>query len=178
MKKNITTKKKPIKMKKANITQLFQNVNNHDVNNHDVIQNNYESNFRTTKDGQYVYKYWNKRDDSTFNKNPKRCMCINYKSINDFNTYDRCTNTALDGSDFCQLHQDCKSYLRQFLSGSEYDNDIELWSDPLVEGSHNCYSYFLNRQVKAVKEKCGEICNKNFKNVSRSRLPWHGRRGI
>jgi hypothetical protein len=162
MKKNmsINTKKKQSKMKKAPLTQTFQNLNqnlNQNVNN---------THFRSTKDGQYVYKHWNKRDDSTFNKDPKRCMCINYKSINDFNTYDRCPNTAIDGSDFCQLHQDCKSYLRQFLSGSEYDNDIQLWSDPLVEGSHNCYSYFLNRQVKAVKEKCGEICNKNFKNVS------------
>jgi len=121
--------------------------------------------FKQGDDGNYVYIHYNKKDDSTFNKDPKRCMCINYKFINDFNTYDRCINNALNGSKFCQLHQDCKSYLRQFLSGSEYDNDIELWKDPLIEGSHNCYSYFLNRQVKAVKEKCAEICSKKYKSI-------------
>jgi hypothetical protein len=45
--------------------------------------------------------------------------------------------------------------------------DQNLWKDPLVEGSHNCYSYFLNRQVKAVREKCNEICHKKYKNVEK-----------
>ena len=115
--------------------------------------------------GKYVYKYYNEKDDSTINKNPNRCMCINYKSLNDFNTYDRCQNTIINNTNFCQLHQQCKSYLRQFLSGSENEPDEELWKDPLIEGSHNCYSYFLNRQIKAVKEKCNELCNKNYKNI-------------
>ena len=115
--------------------------------------------------GQFVYKYYNSTDDSTINKeaNKKRCMCINYQTINDFKTYDRCKNITLKNSDFCELHQDCQSYLRKFLSGSEIEYQPQVWSDPYIESSHNCYSYFLNRQVKAVKEKCNEICEKKHK---------------
>jgi len=115
--------------------------------------------------GEWVYKYYNPNDDSTIVKNPKRCMCINYKSETDFNTYDRCPNPAIPNTDFCKHHQNCKSYLQKFLSGDEPEPDIQLWQDPLIEGSHNCYSYFLNRQVKAVKEKCAEICSKKYKTV-------------
>jgi hypothetical protein len=134
----------------------------------DISHNNTINNLLSkNSDGEYIYKFYKSNDDSTIKKDPKRCMCINYKSMDDFQTYDRCPNTALDGTDFCQLHQNCKSYLRQFLSGSESEPDQELWKDPLVEGSHNCYSYFLNRQVKAVREKCYEICNKKYKNVEK-----------
>jgi hypothetical protein len=130
------------------------------------LNKNYFNKLYTKNDkGQWVYKYYNPDDDSTIVKNPKRCMCINYKSETDFNTYDRCPNQALTNSDFCQQHQNCKSYLQKLLSGDEPEPDIQLWKDPLVEGSHNCYSYFLNRQVKAVKEKCAEICNKKYKTV-------------
>ncbi len=110
-----------------------------------------------------VYKYYNDDDDETKNKNPKRCMCIDYQDPNDFNIYHRCSKKAEKGSDFCDKHKNCVSYLRNFLSGSEPEYEPKLWSDPYVEGSHNCYSYFLNRQVRAVKEKCEEICLKKNK---------------
>ncbi len=115
--------------------------------------------------GKYIYTYYNENDDSTITKDSTRCMCINYKSFNDFNTYDRCANKIVNKTNFCQLHQNCKSYLRQFLSGSEDEPDEEMWKDPLIEGSHNCYSYFLNRQVKVVKEKCNKICSTKYKNI-------------
>ena len=123
------------------------------------------TNYLEKQDGKYVYKYYNKNDDSTIMKDPSRCMCINYSSVNDFNTYDRCNNKIINNTNFCQLHQDCKSYLRKFLSGSEDNPDEHIWKDPLIEGSHNCYSYFLNRQVKAVKEKCDEICHNQYKDI-------------
>lgn len=117
--------------------------------------------------GEWVYMYYNSNDDDTMNKpsktKPKRCMCIDYKNVNDFNTYDRCPRLAVNNTDFCELHQDCTSYLRNFMSGSEPEFQPQLWADPYIEGSHNCYSYFLNRQVKAVKEKCNEICLKKHK---------------
>ena len=116
--------------------------------------------------GNWVYQFYNKEDDDTITKSKKkdnRCMCINYKSVNDFQTYDRCKNKALKESDFCELHQNCKSYLRNFLSGYEPEYQPTTWSDKFVEGSHNCYSYFLNRQVRAIKEKCNEICAKSHK---------------
>ena len=122
--------------------------------------------FTKLNEKEWVYKHYKKEDDDTVNKpvkNKKRCMCVNYNSINDFQTYDRCPKAAIENSDFCDKHQECKSYLRNFLSGDEPEYKPELWKDPYVEGSHNCYSYFLNRQVKAVKEKCNEICLKKHK---------------
>jgi hypothetical protein len=94
-------------------------------------------------------------------------MCVDYTGDNDLTKHTRCKNKAVKGSDFCERHQNCVSYLRNFLSGSEPEYQPEMWSNPFVEGSHNCYSYFLNRQVRAVKEKCKEICltkNKDVKN--------------
>jgi len=125
--------------------------------------------FKKLKENEWVYNYYNLDDDDTVNKskntkiNKKRCMCINYQSLNDFKTYDRCPRNAIKNTDFCELHQDCKSYLRNFLSGNEPEYNPKLWADPYIEGSHNCYSYFLNRQIKAVKEKCNEICEKKHK---------------
>ena len=134
-------------------------------NNRNSNNSNSSNNFKKNTKGQFVYKYYNSNDDSTFNKdaNKKRCMCINYQTINDFKTYDRCTNMTVNNTDFCELHQECQSYLRKFLSGSEIEYQPQVWSDPYIESSHNCYSYFLNRQVKAVKEKCNEICVKKHK---------------
>jgi len=131
------------------------------------------------KKDQWVYDKYNEKDDDSIykdklnkekkNKKPtqtqpiKRCMCINYKNVNDFQTYDRCTKQSISNSDFCELHQECKSYLRNFLSGYEPEYQPKTWSDPYIEGSHNCYSYFLNRQVRAIKDKCNEICEKKYK---------------
>ena len=139
---------------------------------------------------EWIYMFYNSADDDTLNNNKnskgnkptnpmnpmnpdkskkiepnkvKRCMCIDYKTMNDFKTYDRCKNNAVNNTDFCDLHQNCKSYLRNFLSGYEPEYQPQLWSDPYIEGSHNCYSYFLNRQVKAVTDKCVEICEKKHK---------------
>ena len=113
---------------------------------------------------EWVYKYYSETDDDTIKKEKeKRCMCINYKNHNDFQSYDRCTNKAIQNTDFCDLHQNCKSYLRNFLNGYEPEYQPINWSNPYVEGSHNCYSYFLNRQVKTVKEKCNEICTTTHK---------------
>jgi len=135
------------------------------ISSSNLNENNFKKLYTKNEKGNWVYKFYNSKDDSTIVKNPKRCMCINYQSETDFNTYDRCPNEALENSDFCRLHQNCKSYLQKLLSGDEPEPDIQLWQDPLVEGSHNCYSYFLNRQVKAVKEKCAEICHRRYKTV-------------
>jgi hypothetical protein len=145
-----------------------QNQNQNNKNNNTI--NNKDYNMLSKINNNWVYKFYNESDDETMNKEKvkdkekeKRCMCINYKSNNDFQSYDRCTNKATLNTDFCELHQNCKSYLRNFLSGYEPEYQPVKWSNPFVEGSHNCYSYFLNRQVKTVKEKCNEICSTKHK---------------
>lgn len=127
--------------------------------NHDQQVNTADEGYKSGLGGQYgVYKYYNEWDDETIHPKPKRCMCIDFQDLKDFNKHSRCAKLAIKGSDFCENHQNCSSYLRNFLSGSEPEYQPELWSNPFVEGSHNCYSYFLNRQVRAIKEKCQEIC--------------------
>lgn len=129
-----------------------------------IHRNKYFRNLKMVNDGTvngYVYDNYDTLSDSTFHKDETRCMCFNYKTLNEENVYSRCKNKKMQNSDFCQLHQDCKSFLRKYLSGYELDYKPETWKNPFVEGSHNCYSYFLNRQVRAVKEKCEEICNNN-----------------
>ena len=161
-KPNTSTKpnKSPTKTIKSNMSYL-------NFSKDKDMDNNKDYKMLSNINGKWVYKFYKNIDDDTVTKSTsktKRCMCINYQNLNDFQTYDRCTNKAVNDTDFCELHQNCKSYLRNFLSGYEPEYQPETWSNPYVEGSHNCYSYFLNRQVKAVKEKCNEICLKSHKN--------------
>ena len=82
-----------------------------------------------------VYKMYN-NDDTTITKDQDRCMCINYKMVG--NTFSlksnpdahRCTKKVKPGTDFCELHQNCKNFLRSFLSGYEPEYDTELVADP------------------------------------------------
>ena len=49
------------------------------------------------------------------------------------------------------------------MSGYEPSYNPDKWSDPIVEGSHNCYTYFLNDQIPEVKNKCRKLCKKKNK---------------
>ena len=49
------------------------------------------------------------------------------------------------------------------MSGSEPDYDPDSRSNPIVEGSHNCYTYFLNDKIPRTKNKCRELCMKKNK---------------
>ena len=155
---------KPKSIIKTNIKPTLKNKMSFFSKGKDIEDTNKNFEMLDNINNKWVYKFYSEKDDDTFNKpSNKRCMCINYQNVNDFQTYDRCNNKAVSNTDFCNLHQNCKSYLRNFLSGYEPEYEPKNWSDPYVEGSHNCYSYFLNRQVKAVKEKCNEICLKSYK---------------
>ena len=162
---------------KKNTTTKVKNNANNNTNNNNTNTNNKDYNMLSNLNNKWVYKFYNENDDETMTNSPSssktsktkekkenRCMCINYKNNDDFKSYDRCKNNSINNSDFCELHQNCKSYLRNFLSGYEPEYEPVKWSDPYIEGSHNCYSYFLNRQVKTVKDKCNEICTTTYKN--------------
>lgn len=103
-------------------------------------------------------------DDETIVKTKDRCMCIDYKmeggkfSLKHNHNGHRCKNKVKKGTDFCPLHQKCNSFLRQYLSGYEPAYDTKLWNHPYIEGSHNCYAYFLNDVVDSTVEKCEEMC--------------------
>ena len=123
-------KKKSNKLKGGNLNNTKKNnkykkpskLNHSKVKHSKMADTNKDYTILTNQKGTWVYKFYSKEDDDTITKSKKtenRCMCVNYKSVNDFQTYDRCKNKSLKESDFCDLHQNCKSYLRTFLSGYE-----------------------------------------------------------
>lgn len=64
----------------------------------------------------------------------------------------------------CQNYNKCKKIYSNFLSGSEPHYNPEKWANPLIEGSHNCYAYFLDDKIPVVKKKCLSICKKKHSN--------------
>lgn len=65
----------------------------------------------------------------------------------------------------CKNYNKCKKLFTKFMSGYEpnYDPD-DGWSDPLIEKSHNCYTYFLDDKIPKVKNKCLSMCKNNGHN--------------
>lgn len=100
------------------------------------------------------------------------CKCVDYyhekgntyvkqKMMNGIPTELKCKHTVKGDNHFCPKHKGCKKFLRKFTSGYEPEYNPDTWSHPYVEGSHNCYAYFLNDIMKSLKEKCEKICHKN-----------------
>lgn len=98
-----------------------------------------------------------KNEDNTITHQKNRCMC--YK--NDGSS--RCPKLVISGSDFCSEHQNCMGTYRKYTSGYEPSYNPADWSHPYIEGSHNCYSYFLDDRDDAIKDKCNELCLRNYK---------------
>ena len=111
-------------------------------------------------------------DDNTHTKQKRRCMCVNYETdmSNNMNITNnrkgrRCNKTALSNSDFCEDHQNCLGFLGKFLSGYEKEYNPKEWSHPYIEGSHNCYSYFLDDKTNELSNQCEKLClDKNGNN--------------
>lgn len=117
----------------------------------------------------FVASYYIAEDDDTRYKKPdlNRCMCLNFGGSGDGDPVRRCNNKVVSGNHFCSQHLDCPQRLKKFVSGSEPEYAPSKWEDKFIEGSHNCYSYFLDSRVQAVKEKC----EKNCKNSNNKECP-------
>ena len=61
----------------------------------------------------------------------------------------------------CNSYKKCRTLFGTFMSYDEPDYIPEDWKDPLVEGSHNCYAYFLDDKIDEVTEKCKGMDKKN-----------------
>jgi len=118
-------------------------------------------------------KYLNLGDDDATNnkkKQKKLCKCLDYK-VKDSNSklqnkdveLSKCNKKTVDGSDFCEEHQNCMGFLRKSLSGYEMPYKPKKWAHPYIEGSHNCYAYFLNDKSDSIQIKCKELCLQNNK---------------
>ena len=112
-----------------------------------------------------------KTEDPTTNKRHlKTCQCLDYQVSKSKTTlmdkdieYKKCSDPVKKGSNFCEKHQNCMGYLKKYTNGYEPKYNPADWSHPYVEGSHNCYAYFLNDKKDSIKTKCKELCLKNNK---------------
>ena len=173
-KKNKSNTKKVIRYNKSNIKtsttgskRKSQKGGLLSKNNIKTLSNLLENN--NSSGGEVLLYRMYDDDDTTITKDKDRCMCINYSmhgnsfSLKHNNNAHRCNRKVKPGTDFCSLHQNCKSFLRNYLSGYEPNYDTKLWGHPYIEGSHNCYAYFLDDVVDSTREKCEEICLKTHK---------------
>jgi hypothetical protein len=121
-----------------------------------------------------MYKFYSTlgKNDATLNKvQVKLCKCIQYevKDINGNKATARdiellkCNKPVKPGTDFCEAHQNCMGFLRKYLSGYEPAYEPRAWAHPYIEGSHNCYAYFLDDRKESLAAKCEEFCLKHNK---------------
>lgn len=101
----------------------------------------------------------------------KKCQCIDYDLDQKNNLLivtgingTPCQRNAVSGTNFCSKHQNCTGFLKLYRSGYEPNYDPKEWEHPYVEASHNCYTYFLNNQVKSLESRCKKLCHKKSKN--------------
>lgn len=119
-----------------------------------------------------VENYKNKSEnDETINKTSERCGCLNYKKDKKGNyiyneetiEFDRCNKKVVKNG-FCASHQKCFDFMKLFTNGYEPEFTPTKWNDnAFVNGSHNCYAYFLDAPNKSLMVKCQELCKNNEK---------------
>lgn len=96
-----------------------------------------------------------------------KCNCF-VNNDHEFPTCDieKCITTQ--HSSKCKDYNKCKKKMVKLMSESEPNYNPEAWSNPIIEGSHNCYSYFLDDHIPATYNKCRSLCLK--KNNCKSKI--------
>ena len=83
-----------------------------------------------------------------------------FKKITD-SVLKKCNNILIQKNKSHKDYIKCKTMFKSLLTDFEPAFDFEKWSSPIVEGSHNCYVYFLDDIVTYTFEQCELICKKN-----------------
>lgn len=83
-----------------------------------------------------------------------------FKTIND-KIIKKCNNILTSKDKTHNDYTKCKNMFKSILTSFEPVFDYERWSAPIVEGSHNCYVYFLDDIVTYTFEQCEQICKRN-----------------
>lgn len=92
----------------------------------------------------------------TYKKPKARCQCYNKDgSI--------CLNTTIEGSVFCDKHQDCST---PPLTGYEPVYNPNKWNkEGAIRESHNCYSYAFGYMDKHLAQRCKAKNNKGCRTM-------------
>ena len=73
----------------------------------------------------------------------------------------KCQKPVVGNTDFCEDHQNCPKFMKKFTNQDDPEYNPKKWSDPYIEGSHNCYTYFLDTIYDDLIKKCEKLCKKN-----------------
>ncbi len=177
-KKQIKTKKKSYKKKKEmngvnlqnnryNLNAINNNVQNYNQgNNQGNNQNNNQSNnqnLSTKQKGGQI----------------KTCMCVDFEKKNskyiNYKEGTPCTRPTVRNTNFCEKHQDCMGFIKQFLNENELKYNPSEWNnDNDLRNTHNCYTYFLNKKIGKVSSKCKELSSKKKENKCKDLKPQPG----
>ena len=86
------------------------------------------------------------------------CQCFD-KNGHPVSNFEQCKNNP-----GCEGYNKCRKIFKTTQNGYEPNYNPDRWKDPLVEGTHNCYMYFLNDQKDKLRKECINICKNNGKN--------------
>lgn len=90
-----------------------------------------------------------------------KCQCYNSKNHPSKNIRE-CVHRNNNRN--CKSYNKCKTIFSKLTSGDEPEYDPDDWSDPPIEGSHNCYAYMVNEKDTRIKNKCLDMCRNNGHN--------------
>ena len=106
----------------------------------------------------------NKKDDSSkpnikecnkiMIKKEDNCQCLDKKGYPSRNFKD-CIKKKKSN---CSEYNTCKNIFSKFMSGDEPKYEPHLWESPYIQGSHNCYTYFLDDRIDSIKKECHKKC--------------------
>jgi hypothetical protein len=173
-KRNITKKKKSYK-NKSNMNGV--NLQNNRYNLNSINYNNIQ-NYNQTSNGS------NKNNDqnNSYSKvggGPKTCMCVDFeKKDGKFINYKEgvaCNRPVVRNTNFCEKHQDCMGFVKQFMNDNELPYNPDEWNnDHDIINTHNCYTYFLNKKIGKVASKCKELSDKKRESKCKDLKPQPG----
>ena len=180
--KNNNTKKKSYKNKKEmNGVNLSQQNNRYNLSYNNYISNhqNNQQNNQQNKNNNTLNGSLNGGGNKLEGGGPKRCMCVDFEKKSDkYINYKEglaCTRPAIGNTNFCEKHQDCMGFMKQFLNDNELPYNPSEWNnDHDITNTHNCYTYFLNKKIPKVASKCKELSSKQRESKCKELKPQPG----
>ena len=148
-------------MKFLNFLYSKQNNKNNESNKNNKKNLNYIKNKKNSKKINNLSEKLISTCNDILVKKEKNCQCFDNNNHPDKN-HKKCS--IKNSNRYCESYNKCKKIYSSFMSGSEPKYNPKKWSNPLVEGSHNCYAYFLDDQIPSVKNKCLDMCKEKHNN--------------
>ena len=97
-------------------------------------------------------------------KKEKQCNCfIDKRKKKPVPLYEYLNDNSCSHKTFkqgCDKYRECRKYFGSFMSQYEPNYEPEQWKNPYIEGTHNCYAYFLDDKIPSLTKKCKKMCKK------------------